>query len=79
MSKGKIKWFSSAKGYGFATQEDGTDIFVHFSSIVQESGYKTLAENDEITYDVVDTPKGKAAANVKKVVRDTAVTETPAV
>ena len=79
MLKGKVRWFNSGKGYGFVTGEDGVDVFCHFSSIVQESGYKTLAEGDEVEYEIVDTPKGKAASNVKKVVKEVPAVETPVV
>ncbi len=61
--KGTVKWFNAQKGYGFITQEDGTDIFVHYSGIVSE-GFKTLIEGQEVTYDVQDGPKGLQAINV---------------
>lgn len=62
--KGNVKWFDSKKGFGFITAEDGTDIFVHYSAI-QSSGYKELKENEAVTFDVTDGPKGKQASNVK--------------
>lgn len=65
-SKGKVKWFSNQKGYGFITQENGPDVFVHYSAI-QGEGYRGLAEGDLVEFDVVDTPKGPQAANVKKI------------
>ena len=65
-SKGKVKWFSNQKGYGFITQENGPDVFVHYSAIEGE-GYRGLAEGDEVEFDVVETPKGPQAANVKKI------------
>jgi CspA family cold shock protein len=65
MSTGKVKWFNDAKGFGFITPDDGgKDLFVHFSSI-QGSGFKTLKENDKVSYDVTQGPKGPAASNVK--------------
>ena len=64
---GKVRWFDSKKGYGFITGENGVDTFVHFSSILQESGYRTLEEGAQVSYDVVDGVKGPSAANVVKV------------
>jgi CspA family cold shock protein len=61
--KGKIKWFSDAKGYGFIEREDGDDVFVHFSAIVGE-GFRTLAEGQEVEFDVVQGAKGPQAENV---------------
>jgi cold shock protein len=66
MRKGKVKWFNEKKGYGFIIQEDGSDLFVHFSGIAG-SGFKTLREGDEVEYDVVDGPKGAQASNVSRV------------
>lgn len=63
--KGKVKWFNDQKGFGFITPEDGSkDLFVHHSSI-QGSGFKTLAENHEVEFDVQQSEKGPRAANVK--------------
>ena len=64
--KGKIKWFNSEKGYGFVTDETGEDLFVHFSQI-QMDGYKTLEQDQEVTFDIVENEKGKSATNVKPV------------
>lgn len=66
MPTGKVKWFNNSKGYGFIQQEDGTDIFVHFSAISGE-GYKTLDEGQSVQFEVTQGPKGLQAANVSKV------------
>jgi len=62
---GKVKWFNEAKGYGFIERPEGGDLFVHYSAI-QGNGFRTLAEGQEVEFDVVDGPKGKQAANVVK-------------
>jgi CspA family cold shock protein len=61
--KGVIKWFNNAKGYGFVGREDGPDLFVHYTSI-QQDGYKTLREGDQIEFDVVEGTKGPQADQV---------------
>ena len=66
MSLGKVKWFNDAKGYGFIEQESGSDIFVHYTAITME-GFKTLAENQAVEYEVVEGPRGPQAANVSAV------------
>lgn len=65
MAKGKVKWFNNQKGYGFIAADDGADVFVHYSAI-QIDGYKTLAEGQDVEFDVTEGPKGKQAANVKR-------------
>ncbi|MCF7932193.1 MAG: cold shock domain-containing protein [Acholeplasmataceae bacterium] len=64
--KGVVKWFDADKGYGFISSAEGKDIFVHFSAI-QSEGYKTLAEGDQVEFDVKDGDRGPQAANVIKV------------
>ena len=67
MPKGKVKWFSDQKGFGFITPEDGSkDVFVHHSSI-NGNGFRSLAENDLVEYEIEQSPKGLRAANVVKV------------
>ncbi|MCC6347218.1 MAG: cold-shock protein [Nitrospirales bacterium] len=65
MAKGTVKWFNDAKGFGFITSEDGSDVFVHYSSI-QSNGFKSLAEGDSVTFEVESGPKGPKALNVMK-------------
>ncbi len=66
MAKGKVKWFNNRKGFGFIQQEDGPDLFVHFSSIKTE-GYRSLEEGEAVTFDVEDGEKGPKAVNVSRV------------
>ncbi len=65
MARGTVKWFNESKGFGFITQDDGGDVFVHYSAITGE-GFKSLAEGQAVSFDVVDSPKGPKAANVVK-------------
>ncbi len=60
---GTVKWFNAEKGYGFIKDEEGKDIFVHFSSI-NSDGYKTLEEGQKVTYDLVESNRGPQAKNV---------------
>ncbi|CAN5882553.1 cold shock domain-containing protein [soil metagenome] len=62
---GTVKWFNDAKGFGFIQQENGPDVFVHFSAI-QADGFKSLSENDKVEFEVTQGPKGPQAANVTK-------------
>jgi CspA family cold shock protein len=63
---GTVKWFSSEKGFGFIAQENGPDVFVHFSAI-QGSGYRNLEENQPVEFDVTEGPKGPQASNVRPI------------
>jgi len=65
MAKGTVKWFNNQKGYGFITPESGSDVFVHLSAI-QEDGYKTLDEGQEVEFEIQQGPKGPQAINVVK-------------
>ena len=65
MAEGTVKWFSDQKGFGFLSREDGPDVFVHHSAI-QGDGFKTLSENDRVSFDAVEGEKGLKAENVVK-------------
>ena len=64
MARGRVKWFNNSKGYGFIAQEDGSDIFVHFSAI-QGAGFKSLKDGQKVSFDVTTGPKGDQATNIK--------------
>ncbi len=65
MANGTVKWFNETKGFGFITQDDGTDVFAHYSAISGD-GFKTLAEGDAVSFDVVEGDKGLKAENIVK-------------
>lgn len=66
MPKGRVKWFNDKKGYGFIEQENGEDVFVHFSAI-QGDGFKTLGEGQEVEFEIAHGPKGVHAKNIVKI------------
>jgi len=65
MPQGTVKWFSNQKGYGFITQDDGKDVFVHYSAI-KGDGFKTLEEGQRVEFEITKGPKGEQATNVTK-------------
>ncbi len=65
MANGTVKWFNESKGFGFITQDNGTDVFAHYSAI-QGDGFKNLDEGQEVVFDVVDGDKGPKAENITK-------------
>ncbi len=65
MANGIVKWFSDKKGYGFIEQEDGQDVFVHYSAVTMD-GFKTLEEGDRVTFDVEEGSRGPSAKNVQR-------------
>jgi CspA family cold shock protein len=66
VATGTVKWFNDAKGFGFIRQENGEEVFCHFSAI-QGDGFRSLAEGEQVEFDVVKGPKGFQAANVRRV------------
>jgi CspA family cold shock protein len=66
MVNGTVKWFNDSKGFGFLEQENGEDVFVHFSAITG-NGFKSLAEGDRVTFEITNGPKGLQAANVSRI------------
>jgi cold shock protein len=66
VTTGTVKWFNAEKGFGFIAREDGPDVFVHYSAIAAD-GYRSLGENQQVEFDVVQGPKGPQAANVRPV------------
>ena len=65
MAQGRVKWFNDAKGFGFIAQEGGKDVFVHHTAIMMD-GFRSLAEGDQVEFDIVEGPKGLQASNVRK-------------
>ena len=66
MAKGKVKWFNDSKGFGFLEQENGDDVFCHFSAITGD-GFKSLQEGDDVEFEIVKGPKGLQAENVRRI------------
>jgi CspA family cold shock protein len=66
LPEGTVKWFNERKGYGFITQDNGPDVFVHHEA-VKGNGFKSLAENDRVRFETVTSPKGLKAENVEKI------------
>ena len=66
MSEGTVKWFNESKGFGFLSNSEGGDVFVHFSAI-QASGFKTLQEGQTVSFDIEQGPKGPSAVNVRSI------------
>lgn len=66
MAQGTVKWFNESKGYGFITADEGKDVFVHYSAILGD-GFKTLAEGQKVSFEIVNGEKGPQAASVEKI------------
>lgn len=73
--RGTVKWFNNQKGYGFITMEDDTDVFVHWTGIVSDKKFKSIAEGQKVTFDIADGEKGKQAVNVSVVANDDVIEE----
>lgn len=69
MAKGTVKWFNDVKGFGFISQDDGEDVFVHHTAIAAE-GFRSLAEGERVEFEVLEGPKGLQAANVRRIAED---------
>ncbi|HGO3354980.1 TPA: cold-shock protein [Staphylococcus aureus] len=67
MNNGTVKWFNAEKGFGFIEQENGGDVFVHFSGIASSDGYKTLEEGQKVTFEITEGQRGDQAVNVQTV------------
>jgi len=67
VEKGVVKWFNGSKGFGFISREDGQDVFVHFSAIEDNGGYRSLDEGEQVEFEVTEGPKGLQAASVRKI------------
>ncbi len=67
MEKGTVKWFNGSKGFGFISREEGEDVFVHYSAIENNGGYRTLDEGDTVEFEVTKGPKGLQAVSVRKI------------
>jgi len=66
MAEGTVKWFNDSKGYGFISQDDGQDVFVHYS-VIEAEGFRSLAEGDKVAFEVADGGKGPQASKVRKI------------
>ncbi len=64
---GTVKWFNDQKGFGFLAQPNGDDVFVHYSAIQTEGGFRSLAEGEQVEFSIEQGPRGLAAANVRKI------------
>ena len=67
MEKGVVKWFNGSKGFGFISREEGDDVFVHYSAIEDNGGYRSLEDGQQVEFEVTEGPKGLQAASVRKI------------